>query len=100
MVEVLAKDYDVLVRPVITEKATVQSANNQVSFIVRSDSTKVEIKQAVQNVFGVKVKAVNTIISKGKVKRFRGKVGKRSDFKKAIITLNEGETIDLSAGAK
>ena len=95
-----AIDYAVIRRPVITEKATVLSSNNQVVFVVDGNSTKPQIKAAVENVFDVKVKSVNTIVTKGKQKRFRGKLGKRSDVKKAIITLEAGEQIDVTAGAK
>jgi len=78
--------YDTLIRPVVTEKSTMGSEFNQVTFQVRIDATKPEIKAAVEGVFDVKVKAVNTLRQQGKVKRFRGKVGKRPDYKKAIIT--------------
>ena len=90
--------YDIIRAPVITEKATMGSEHNQVTFKVPLDASKPEIKAAVQGVFGVKVTAVNTLVSKGKVKRFRGRVGQRSDVKKAIITLAEGNTIDVTTG--
>lgn len=90
--------YDIIRAPVITEKATMGSEHNQVTFKVPLDASKPEIKAAVEGVFGVKVTAVNTIVSKGKVKRFRGRVGQRSDVKKAIITLAEGNTIDVTTG--
>jgi large subunit ribosomal protein L23 len=90
--------YDTLIRPVVTEKSTMGSEFNQVTFQVRIDATKPEIKAAVEGVFEVKVKAVNTLRQQGKVKRFRGKVGKRPDYKKAIITLEEGEMIDITTG--
>jgi large subunit ribosomal protein L23 len=90
--------YDTLIRPVVTEKSTMGSEFNQVTFQVRIDATKPEIKAAVEGVFDVKVKAVNTLRQQGKVKRFRGKVGKRPDYKKAIITLEEGEMIDITTG--
>jgi large subunit ribosomal protein L23 len=90
--------YDVVRAPVITEKATMGSEHNQVTFKVPLDASKPEIKQAVEIIFGVKVKAVNTLIAKGKVKRFRGKVGQRSDVKKAVVTLVEGHTIDVTTG--
>ncbi len=93
-----ARNYDVIVGPVITEKATRVSENGQVVFKVRLDANKAEIKDAVQNIFGVKVTAVNTLIQKGKTKRFRGKPGKRSDVKKAFVTLAEGQSIDVTTG--
>lgn len=90
--------YDIIRAPVITEKATMGSEHNQVTFKVPLDAAKPEIKAAVEGVFGVKVTAVNTIVTKGKVKRFRGRVGQRSDVKKAIVTLAEGNTIDVTTG--
>jgi large subunit ribosomal protein L23 len=93
-----ARNYDVIVGPVITEKATRVSENGQVVFKVRLDANKAEIKDAVQNIFGVKVTAVNTLIQKGKTKRFRGRPGKRSDVKKAFVTLAEGQSIDVTTG--
>jgi large subunit ribosomal protein L23 len=90
--------YDIIRAPVITEKATMGSEHNQVTFKVPLDASKPEIKAAVEGVFGVKVNAVNTLVSKGKVKRFRGRVGQRSDVKKAIVTLAEGNTIDVTTG--
>ncbi|MBM3604217.1 MAG: 50S ribosomal protein L23 [Alphaproteobacteria bacterium] len=90
--------YDVIVKPIITEKATMTSENNGVVFQVAKDSSKPQIKQAVEALFGVKVKAVNTTITKGKTKRFRGQLGRRSDVKKAYVTLEEGNTIDVSTG--
>lgn len=93
-----AAHFDTLIRPVVTEKSTMGSEFNQVTFQVRIDATKPEIKAAVEGVFDVKVKAVNTLRQQGKVKRFRGKVGKRPDYKKAIITLEEGEMIDITTG--
>ena len=88
--------YAVLRRPVITEKAMKVSEQNQVTFEVARDATKTEIKKAVEGVFGVKVKAVNTLNVAGKQKMFRGKKGVRSDFKKAIVTLVEGEKLDVT----
>jgi len=82
----------------VTEKATLGSEHGQVTFKVATDATKPQIKQAVENLFGVKVKAVNTMIQKGKTKRFKGVMGRRSDFKKAIVTLEEGEAIDTGTG--
>jgi large subunit ribosomal protein L23 len=90
--------YDIIRAPVITEKATMGSEHNQVTFKVPLDASKPEIKQAVEGVFNVKVKAVNTLIQKGKVKRFRGTIGKRSDVKKAVVTLAEGQSIDVGTG--
>jgi len=90
--------YDVIRKPIITEKATLASENNAVVFQVAMDATKPEIKEAVEAVFGVKVKAVNTTITKGKAKRFKGRPGVRSDKKKAYVTLEEGNTIDVSTG--
>ncbi|MBX2833385.1 MAG: 50S ribosomal protein L23 [Micavibrio sp.] len=97
-VEATEKDFTTILSPHVTEKATLGSEHGQVTFKVRKDASKPEIKQAIENIFGVKVKAVNTLIQKGKTKRFKGFVGKRSDFKKAIITLEEGQTIDTGAG--
>ncbi len=93
-----AEHYDVIRKPVITEKATMTSENNAVVFEVAMESNKPQIKEAVEALFGVKVKAVNTTITKGKVKRFRGQIGKRKDIKKAYVTLEEGNTIDVSTG--
>ena len=93
-----AEHYDVIVKPIITEKATMTSENNGVVFQVSKDSSKPQIKQAVEALFGVKVKAVNTTITKGKTKRFRGQLGRRSDVKKAYVTLEEGSSIDVSTG--
>ena len=90
--------YDLILSPVITEKATMGGESNQVTFRVPLDATKPEIRQAVELLFKVKVKAVNTLRQKGKVKRFRGTVGKRSDVKKAIVTLAEGSSIDVTTG--
>jgi len=93
-----AEQYDVIRKPIITEKSTMASEHGAVVFEVAIDSTKPEIKAAVENLFGVKVKAVNTTITKGKVKRFRGRLGKRKDVKKAYVTLEEGNTIDVTTG--
>ncbi len=90
--------YDVILGPVITEKSTQASEHNQVTFRVRGEASKPEIKQAVEGLFGVKVKAVNTLNQKGKVKRFRGRPGRRSDVKKAMVTLEEGHSIDVTSG--
>lgn len=93
-----AEHYDVIRKPIITEKATTASENNAVVFEVSIESNKPTIKAAVEALFGVKVKAVNTSITKGKVKRFRGSLGTRKDVKKAYVTLEEGNTIDVSTG--
>lgn len=92
------RKFEVLRRPLITEKATLLSAFNQVTFVVAPDATKPEIKAAVEDLFKVKVKGVNTICQKGKVKRFRGRKGTRVDTKKAIVTLAEGHSIDITTG--
>ncbi len=93
-----AEHYDVIRKPIITEKATTASEHNAVVFEVAIDANKPQIKEAVESLFGVKVKAVNTTITKGKVKRFKGKIGTRKDVKKAYVTLEEGNTIDVSTG--
>lgn len=90
--------YDVIKKPVITEKATLASDSNAVVFQVAMDATKPMIKEAVEAVFGVKVKAVNTTVTKGKTKKFRGRPGVRSDRKKAYVTLEAGNTIDVTTG--
>jgi large subunit ribosomal protein L23 len=92
------RHYDVIVAPVITEKSTFVSDNNQVIFKVALKATKPEIKAAVEALFKVKVTAVNTIVRKGKTKRFRGTIGQQSDIKKAVVTLAEGQSIDVSTG--
>ena len=93
-----AAHYDVIRKPIITEKSTMASENGAVVFEVAIDSNKPQIKEAVESLFGVKVKAVNTTITKGKEKRFRGRPGVRSDKKKAYVTLEEGNTIDVTTG--
>ena len=93
-----ARHYDVILSPHITEKATVLSELNKVVFKVAKDATKDEIALAVEELFKVKVIKVNTLITKGKVKRFRGVIGQRSDVKKAIVTLAEGQSIDVTTG--
>jgi large subunit ribosomal protein L23 len=90
--------YNIVRTPVITEKATNVSEHNQVIFRVPLAATKREVKAAVEGLFDVKVKAVNTIRVQGKLKRFRGRLGQRSDYKKAIVTLGEGQRIDVTAG--
>ena len=91
-------NYDVVRSPVITEKATMASENDKVIFNVAPDATKPEIKRAVEGLFGVKVKSVNTLVRKGKVKRFRGHLGRQSDVKKAVVTLADGQSIDITTG--
>ena len=90
--------YEVIRRPIVTEKSTLGSEHNQVSFQVPLDASKPEIKAAVESLFSVKVKAVNTMRQTGKVKRFRGRLGKRADTKKAYVTLEEGHSIDVTTG--
>lgn len=90
--------YDIIRSPVVTEKSMMGSANGQVTFKVAPTATKPQIKQAVEALFSVKVKAVNTLVAKGKTKRFRGQLGQRSDVKKAMVTLVEGQTIEIGAG--
>ncbi|MGC1259401.1 50S ribosomal protein L23 [Jannaschia helgolandensis] len=90
--------YDVIRKPIITEKATMASEAGAVVFEVSIDANKPQIKSAVEELFGVKVKAVNTSITKGKTKRFRGQMGRRKDVKKAYVTLEPGNTIDVTTG--
>lgn len=92
------KHYDIVLSPVITEKATLGSEHNQITFKVAIDATKPQIKEAVEGLFDVKVKAVNTLRQQGKIKRFRGVRGQRAEFKKAMITLEEGSSIDVTTG--
>ena len=92
------RHYDVIVSPVITEKSTMASEQNQVVFNVARKASKPEIKAAVEALFSVKVTAVNTLIRKGKLKRFRGTVGRQSDVKKAVVTLADGHSIDVATG--
>ena len=93
------KMYTTLKSPVVTEKSMMGSQNGQVTFRVPVEATKPEIKKAVEALFEVKVTAVNTVLTKGKTKRFKGVLGKRSDVKKAIVTLEEGQTIEVGASA-
>ncbi len=93
-----ARMYDLIRSPVVTEKTTLGSQHSQVTFRVPLDATKPEIKAAVEGVFKVKVKAVNTLRQLGKTKRFRGHPGRRSDYKKAMVTLAEGHSIDVTTG--
>jgi large subunit ribosomal protein L23 len=90
--------YDVVLAPVITEKSTQVSEHNQVIFKVARDATKPEIKSAVEKLFNVKVKSVNTAVRKGKMKAFRGIRARQGDVKKAIVTLEEGSSIDVTTG--
>jgi len=92
------KHYDTLIAPVVTEKSTIASEHNQVVFRVPVSATKPEIKEAVEALFKVKVKAVNTLVNKGKNKQFRGVRYTRSDAKKAVVTLEEGHAIDVTTG--
>ena len=92
------RHYDLILSPIITEKATNASERNQVMFKVARHATKPQIKEAVEKLFDVKVKRVNTLVRKGKVRHFRGVRGELSDVKKAIVTLEEGHTIDVTTG--
>jgi len=98
MAEVNLRDYDTILAPVITEKATLVAEDNKIIFEVPLAATKSEIKQAVENLFKVDVTKVNTIRVKGKTKRFRGIVGRRPDWKKAIVTLQDGQSVDVTTG--
>ncbi len=92
------RHYDVIVSPAITEKSTMASEQNQVVFNVAKKASKPEIKAAVKALFGVKVTAVNTLVRKGKIKRFRGTIGRQGDVKKAVVTLADGQSIDVATG--
>jgi len=92
------RHYDVIKAPLTTEKGSVVAEHNQVVFKVSADATKPQIKAAVEKLFDVKVKSVNTLVQKGKTKRFKGVLGRRSDVKKAIVTLAEGHSIDITTG--
>ena len=92
------RHYDVILSPVITEKATLASEHNQVIFKVARNATKPQIKEAIERLFDVKVKSVNTLLRKGKFKISRGRPGRQSDVKRAIVTLAEGERIDVTTG--
>jgi len=92
------RNYDTVVAPVITEKTTILAENNQVVFEVAINASKPEIKEAVERLFNVSVTAVNTMVTKGKTKRFRGISGRRKDVKKAVVTLKDGDTIDIASG--
>ena len=95
---VKAEHYDIIRKPLVTEKSTMASESGAVVFEVSIDSNKPQIKEAVEALFGVKVKAVNTSITKGKHKRFKGILGRRRDVKKAFVTLEDGNTIDVTTG--
>jgi len=95
---IAARHYDAVLSPIITEKTTIVSENNQVVFEVPLSASKPEIKEAVEQLFKVSVSAVNTMRVKGKTKRFRGRPGRRKDVKKAIVTLKDGDTIDIATG--
>ena len=95
---VKAEHYDIIRKPLVTEKSTMASENGAVVFEVSIDSNKPQIKEAVEALFGVKVKAVNTSITKGKQKRFKGVLGRRKDVKKAFVPLEDGNTIDVTTG--
>lgn len=90
--------FEIVRAPVVTEKSTMGSEHNQVTFKVAKDASKPEIRLAVERLFDVKVEAVNTLVVKGKLKRFKGRIGRRSDYKKAVVTLAEGQSIDIVAG--
>ncbi len=94
----MEKNYNIIRAPAITEKATLLSEANQVVFNVAGSASKPEIKKAVEELFNVKVKAVNTLVRKGKTKRFRGIRGRQSDVKKAIVTLEDDQSIDVTTG--
>ena len=92
------KAYQIILNPLVTEKSTQQSEFNKMVFSVPVNATKLEVKSSIEKIFSVKVTSVNTILLKGKVKRFKGVLGRRSNTKKAIVTLAPGNTIDLSSG--
>ena len=92
------RHYDIILSPVITEKATIASEQNKVTFKVAAGATKLQIKEAVEKLFDVKVKSVNTLVRQGKVKAFKGRIGQQSDVKRAIVTLEDGHRIDVTTG--
>lgn len=98
MADIKAHNYDTLLAPVITEKSTLVAEENKIIFRVPLTATKPDIKEAVENLFKVDVTKVNTILVKGKTKRFRGQLGRRSDYKKAIVTLKDGQSVDITTG--
>lgn len=91
-------DYDTVLRPIITEKSTLVAEDNKVIFEVKIDATKPQIKAAIENLFKVDVTGVNTMLIKGKTKRFRGHLGRRNDVKKAIVTIKDGQSVDITTG--
>ena len=99
-VKLTEKMYDILLRPIITEKSTLVAEQGKIVFAVRTDATKTDIKNAVEKIYNVKVKSVNITLKPGKMKRFKGVLGSTSDVKKAYITLEEGHNIDIMAGLK
>ncbi len=92
------KHYETIIKPIVTEKATMASAANAIVFEAAISANKLEIKEAVENLFNVKVRSVNVLVAKGKRKRFRGRPGKRKDVKKAYVRLEEGYTVDVETG--
>ncbi|MEL6828155.1 MAG: 50S ribosomal protein L23 [Pseudomonadota bacterium] len=98
MADIKPHNYDTLLAPIITEKSTLVAEENKIIFRVPLTATKPDIKEAVENLFKVDVTKVNTILVKGKTKRFRGQLGRRSDFKKAIVTLKDGQSVDITTG--
>ena len=98
MADIKPHNYDTLLSPIITEKSTLVAEENKIIFRVPLTATKPDIKEAVENLFKVDVTKVNTILVKGKTKRFRGRPGRRSDFKKAIVTLKDGQSVDITTG--
>ena len=98
MADIKPHNYDTLLAPIITEKSTLVAEENKIIFRVAMTATKPDIKEAVENLFKVDVTKVNTILVKGKTKRFRGQLGRRSDYKKAIVTLKDGQSVDITTG--
>ena len=98
MADIKPHNYDTLLSPIITEKSTLVAEENKIIFRVPLTATKPDIKEAVETLFKVDVTKVNTILVKGKTKRFRGQLGRRSDFKKAIVTLKDGQSVDITTG--
>jgi large subunit ribosomal protein L23 len=98
MADIKPHNYDMLLSPIITEKSTLVAEENKIIFRVPLTAAKPDIKEAVENLFKVDVTKVNTILVKGKTKRFRGTLGRRSDFKKAIVTLKDGQSVDITTG--
>ena len=98
--EIDARHYDVILAPHITEKSTLLSEHNAIVFKVANDATKPQVKEAVEAIYDRKVAGVNILVQKGKTKRWKGRPYKRSDVKKAIVTLAEGQSIDITEGAR